>query len=328
MTIKRLIPFLMIAVLLLISACGNNNDEEGANAEESNESNTEETNDDADESNQEASSEMRTYESENGPVEVPANPERVVVLSTYTGNVLSLDTNVVGADAYSMSNPRYEEHLDGAETVTSEDLEKIIELDPDLIIGLSSEKNLDRLREIAPTVTYTYGNLGYLEQHREIAKLLNKEEQANEWINDFKTRAQEAGEEIKAEIGEDATVTVIENFDKQLYVFGDNWARGTEILYQEMGLKMPEKVKEMALEDGFYALSFEALPEYAGDYIIFSKNYDLDNSFEETETFQNIPAVKNDRVFEADAKEFYFNDPITLEYQLEFFKDHFLGEDE
>ncbi|WP_411955595.1 iron-hydroxamate ABC transporter substrate-binding protein [Alkalibacillus sp. S2W] len=327
---KRLIPLLLIAMLMLISACGNGNESESTNAEGSNDSSsTEEMNDESNsESEESADGEMRTYESENGPVEVPANPERVVVLSTYTGNVLSLDTNVVGADSYSMSNPRYEEHLEGAETVTSEDLEKIIELDPDLIIGLDSEKNLDRLREIAPTVTYAYGNLGYLEQHCEIAKLLNKEEQANEWIEDFKTRAQEAGEEIKAEIGEDATVTVIENFDKQLYVFGDNWARGTEILYQEMGLKMPEKVKEMALEDGFYALSFEALPEYAGDYIVYSKNNDLDNSFEETETYQNIPAVENDRVFEADAKEFYFNDPISLDYQLQFFKEHFLGEAE
>ncbi|WP_306974187.1 iron-hydroxamate ABC transporter substrate-binding protein [Alkalibacillus salilacus] len=326
---KRLIPLLMIAMLMLISACGNDDESENTNAEGSSDSNTEETNEeDNTESDESADGEMRTYESENGTVEVPANPERVVVLSTYTGNVLSLDTNVVGADPYSMSNPRYEEHLDGAEAVTSEDLEKIIELDPDLIIGLDSEKNLDRLREIAPTVTYTYGNLGYLEQHREIAKLLNKEEQANEWIEDFKTRAQEVGEEIKAEIGEDATVTVFENFEKQLYVFGDNFARGTEILYQEMDLAMPEKVEEMAIEDGFYALSFEALPEYAGDYIIYSKKNDLDTSFEQTETFQSIPAVQNDRIFEADAKEFYFNDPISLDYQLQFFKEHFLGEEE
>ena len=75
----------------------------------------------------------------------------------------------------------------------------------------------------------------------------------------FKKRAKAAGEEIKAKIGEDATVSVIENFDKQLYVFGDNWGRGTEILYQEMKLKMPEKVKEMALKEGYYALSLEVL---------------------------------------------------------------------
>ncbi|RAK10258.1 iron complex transport system substrate-binding protein [Halanaerobium saccharolyticum] len=267
--------------------------------------------------------EMITYQSENGPVEVPANPERVIVLSSFTGNVLALDVNLVGVDSWSKSNPNYD--LEAVPAVTDENLEKILELNPDLIIGLSNIKNLSRLNKIAPTVTFTYGKLDYLEQHLEIAKLLNKEEEARAWIQDFKTRAQAAGEEIKDKIGEDATVTVIENFDKELYVFGENWARGTEILYQEMELKMPERVKELALEAGFHALSFEVLPEVAGDYLIISKNSETDTSFQETETYKNIPAVENGRVFEADSKKFYFNDPITLEYQLEFIKESFLN---
>lgn len=87
---------------------------------------------------------------------------------------------------------------------------------------------------------------------------------------------------------------------------------------------MPEKVKEMALKDGYYAISPEVLSEYAGDYVIFSKNTDGDTSFQETDTYKNIPAVKNKQLFEANAKEFYFNDPISLEYQLDFFKEKFL----
>jgi iron complex transport system substrate-binding protein len=265
------------------------------------------------------------YQSENGPVEVPANPKRVVVLSSFAGNVMALDVNLVGVDEWSKMNPRFQDKLEGVEEVTDESLEKLIELEPDLIIGLSTIKNLDRLKEIAPTVTFTYGKLDYLTQHLEIGKLLNKEAEAKAWIDDFKARAQALGKEIKAKIGEEATVTVIENFDKQLYVFGDNWARGTEILYQEMKLNMPDKVKEMALQPGYYAISPEVLPEYAGDYIIFSKNSDGDTSFQETDTYQNIPAVKNGRVFEVDAKAFYFNDPLTLEFQLDFFEKAFLG---
>lgn len=118
---------------------------------------------------------------------------------------------------------------------------------------------------------------------------------------------------------------MIESFDKELYVFGNNWARGTEILYQAMNLKMPTKVKEMALEAGYYAISAEVIPEYAGDYMIFSKNPDADNSFQETETYKNIPAVKNNRLFELNAKEASFSDPITLDSQLDFFIKSFLG---
>ncbi len=270
-------------------------------------------------------SETITYQSENGKVEVPANPKRVVVLSSFAGNVMSLGVNLVGVDSWSKQNPRFDSKLKNVAEVSDENVEKIAELNPDLIIGLSNIKNVDKLKKIAPTVTYTYGKVDYLTQHLEIGKLLNKEKEAKTWVDDFKKRAQEAGKEIKAKIGEDATVSVVENFNKQLYVYGENWGRGTEILYQEMKLKMPEKVKEKALKEGYYALSTEVLPEFAGDYLIVSKNKDTDNSFQETESYKNIPAVKNNRVYEANMMEFYFNDPLTLDFQLDFFKKSFLG---
>lgn len=303
---KKLILTISILLVLILGAC--NSETKDSKASETKDEPT-----------------TITYESETGPVEVPADPKRVVVLSTYAGNVAALDVNLVGVDSWSKSNPGYDSYLADVEEVSEENLEKIIELDPDLIIGSSTTQNLDKIKEIAPTVTFTYGKVDYLTQHLEIGKLLNKEKEAQTWIDDFKERSAVAGEEIKAVIGEDATISVIENFDKQLYVFGDNWGRGTEVIYQAMGLNMPEKVKEMALEAGYYALSLEVLPEYAGDYVIFSKVADQDNSFQETEVFKNIPAVQNGQLFEANAEEFYFNDPISLDYQLEFFKDSFLN---
>lgn len=299
---KILLPLLLLS-LILVSACSNDKKE-----------NTDQTKE----------NDMITYESENGPIEVPADPQRVVVLSSYVGDLIQLDVPIVGADAWSMKNTNFEDDLKDVEEVSDESLEKIIELDPDLIIGLSNMKNYDKLSEIAPTVTFTYGNVDYLQQHIEIGKVVNKEEEATAWVDDFKERAAMAGDEIKAEIGEDTTISVVESFDKQLYVYGDNWGRGTEILYQEMGLAMPEKVKEMAQEDGYYALSLEVLPDFAGDYLLISHDNEGVESYLESDVFKNIPAVKNDHVLEVDMYSFYFNDATTLEYQLAFFEDYFL----
>lgn len=304
---KKLFISLTVLFVLVMSACSN------GSADKKNDA-------------QGKKSETITYQSENGKVEVPANPQRVVVLSSFAGNVMSLGVNLVGVDSWSKQNPRFDSKLKNVAEVSDENVEKIAELNPDLIIGLSNIKNVDKLKKIAPTVTFTYGKVDYLTQHLEIGKLLNKEKEAKTWVDDFKKRAQTAGKEIKAKIGEDATVSVVENFNKQLYVYGDNWGRGTEILYQEMKLKMPEKVKEKALKDGYYALSTEVLPEFAGDYLIVSKNKDTDNSFQETDSYKNIPAVKNNRVYEANMMEFYFNDPLTLDFQLDFFKKSFLGQ--
>ncbi|WP_088072805.1 iron-hydroxamate ABC transporter substrate-binding protein [Gottfriedia luciferensis] len=303
---RFLVPFLLVFVLI-ISACSNGASNKDHSKKESNKSGT------------------ITYQSQNGPVKVPANPKRVVVLSSFAGNVMSLGVNIVGVDSWSKSNPRWAEKLKNAEVVSDDNIEKIVELNPDLIIGLDNVKNLDKLKKIAPTVVFTYGKVDYLTQHIEIGKLLNKEKEAKAWVDDFKARAQKAGEEIKAKIGPDATVSVIEKYDKQLYVYGNNWGRGTEILYQEMKLKMPKKVEENALKPGYYAISLEVLPEFMGDYVIFSKFDQTDTSVEKTSTYKNIPAVKNNHVFEVNGSEFYFNDPDTLDYQLDFFKKKFLG---
>lgn len=304
---KLLLPFILLAALI-ISACGTDTTKEENTA-----------------APEEKKSETITYQSENGPIEVPADPQRVILLSGFTGNVIDLGVNVVGVDTWSKNNPTFEKEMKDVAEVSDEDLEKIIELEPDLIIGLSNIKNVDKLSEIAPTVTYTWGKVDYLTQHIEIGKLLNKEKEAQKWVDNFKKEAESAGEEIRAKIGEDATVSVMESYGKDLYVFGSNWARGTEILYQAMKLKMPEKVKEVAESAGYFTLSAEVIPEYAGDYMILSKYSDADTSFQETETYKNIPAVKNNRVFEMNGQGASFSDPVTLEKQLEFIKKSFLG---
>ncbi|URZ01567.1 iron-hydroxamate ABC transporter substrate-binding protein [Clostridium felsineum] len=267
-----------------------------------------------------------TYKSENGPIKVPKHPKRIVALNGSTsGDIMKLGGNIVGVEKYSIANPLYKKYLKNATTVSDEDLEKIIKLKPDLIIAGSTDKNLDKLSKIAPTVSYTYNKLSYLDQITEIGKLINKEKEANEWVNNFKKRALEAGQKIKNKIGKDSTITILGGDNKQLYVFGNNWGRGSEIIYQAMGLKMPKKVMDTALKPGYYVISSEVLPQYIGDYLIYIKETESNNSFKNTDTYKNIPAVKNNRVLEVEASKFYFNDPISLDYELDTFINYFLA---
>lgn len=315
---KKLFIPVVLSLAVMLSACGANQTDQAGNSGNSSA--------EASQAANATDSGTITYQSENGPVEVPANPQRVVVLTRFlTGNVMQLNVPIVGADEMSKENPQFADKLKDVEAVTDESLEKIIELEPDLIIGLSDIKNVDKLKQIAPTVTFTYGKVDYLSQQLEIGKLLNKEKEAQAWVDDFKARLQKAGAEIKAKIGEGATVAVIETFNKQLYVYGYNFGRGTELLYGDLGFSLPEKMQEATKTDGYFAVSSEVLGDYVGDYVIFSKNADEDNSFQNTQSYKNIPAVKNNRVFEADAKAFYFNDPLSMEYQLDFFIKCFLG---
>ncbi|REJ12277.1 MAG: ABC transporter substrate-binding protein [Paenibacillaceae bacterium] len=315
-----LFPVLLV-LALAVTACGGGNQQSARE----NQPPAQENPQSARGNEQPAQSGTITYESETGPIEVPADPQRVISLSGFTGNLMHLGVPVIGTDVWSKSAPQFAEQLKDVEEVSEEGLEKIIELEPDLIIALSTTKNLDKMSQIAPTVSYTWGALNIFDMHIEVGKAVNKEQEAREWVEGFRKRLEEAGAKIREKIGEDATVTVIEVYDKAIYVFGDNWARGTELLYQEMKLGMPEKVKENALASGYYALSPEVLPEFVGDYLIISKYSNADLSFQDTETYKNIPAVKNGRVLEMTGEGSSFSDPYTLEMQLELFEDFFLN---
>ncbi|RKD24524.1 ABC transporter substrate-binding protein [Ammoniphilus oxalaticus] len=266
-----------------------------------------------------------TYQSEQGPIQVPANPERIVAL-TNAPNVLALGGTLVGVDQWSKKNPLFTKKLEEVEIVSGTDLERITAQNPDLIIVGAELKNIAEMSKIAPTVVYTWGKNDYLTQHLEIGRLINKEDEARAWIDDFEQRAAAVGNEIKAQLGDAFTVSVFETDGKSFYVFGDKWARGTEILYQTMKLQMPDSVKKDALGSGYYTLSQEVLPEYAGDYIVLSRDLDSEASFMDSEIWQRIPAVQNNRVIEIDTKASTYSDPITLEHLLSIFKTAFLGE--
>lgn len=257
---------------------------------------------------------------------VPKNPKRIVVLGRYTGDVLKFGGNIVGADTYSKQNPLFRKHLKNAKVISEENVEEIAKLKPDLIIGLSTAKNVSKIKKIAPTILFDYGAYSYLDQPVEVAKALNKAEEGKTWKEQFEKQMAESSEKIKAKIGDQTTISILENFNKQLTVFGDNFGRGSEILYQGMKLPMPNLVKEITAKTGYATISREALAEYTGDYLIVSRNPNESNSFMKSEAYKNLKAVKEGHVLLADQRIFNFNDSMSLDYQLEFFEEQLTDE--
>lgn len=315
----------LLLLMLIVSACGNASTNQSTNtapdATSSDDTNQSATTSPPAEEN----ASTITYQSENGPIEIPANPTRIVALAS-APNVISLGGTVVGVDEWTMGNPLFTDKLDGVTVVSEANPESIMDLNPDLIIAGAHMSNLEQLEKIAPTVVYTWGKLDYLEQQIEIGKLLNKEEEAKAWADSFKQRTEAIGKEIKAKYGDNVSVSVFEvDAQNNFYVFGNNWARGTEILYQAMGLAMPEKVEQDALGPGYYTLSQEVLPEYAGDFIVLSLGLSPNNEFLNSEVWNNIPAVKNKQIIEIDTRASSYSDPITLDYLTTIFEEGFLG---
>ncbi|MFS0556702.1 iron-hydroxamate ABC transporter substrate-binding protein [Brevibacillus sp. 179-C9.3 HS] len=268
-------------------------------------------------------SEFITYQAFNGEVKIPKDPKRAVIIAdSYVGHFLTLGIKPIGITDHAMGNPYFKGKLDGIESVgDGTSLEKVLAMNPDLLIVFEGDKNIEQFTKIAPTVVIPFGKKPIREELREFGKMTGKEDKANEWIAEWDKKIAEAKPKVQAAVG-DQTVSILQPYAKGIYAFGHNFGRGGDILYGEFQLKAPNAVKKEAIDSntGYAEVSLETLPDFAGDYIFTSAwTEDVDpETVYGTSVWKGLPAVKNNKVFQIDQKGAFFNDPISLEAQLTF----------
>lgn len=250
---------------------------------------------------------------------VPENPKRVASMaSSYTGYLIKLGLNITAATSYDQKNPVFKDAIKDAEIMLPTDLEALAASEPDLIVVGSTEENIEQLAKIAPLIVIEYGVHDYLQIMTDFGKIFNKEKEAEKWLGDWDKKTKEVATEVKAVTGEQATFTIMGLFEKQFYLFGQNWGRGGEIIHQALGYKAPEKVIKEVFPAGYLEVSQEVIPEYIGDYVLVAaENDETGSSLYESDIWKNIPAVQNNKVIKVDANVFYFTDPVSLEHELD-----------
>ena len=255
--------------------------------------------------------------------DIPKNPKRIASLSsTYTGYLLQLGFDPVTVTSYDAKNPVLKEKVKNAKVLMPEDLESIAKQKPDLIVVDASDKNIDELKKIAPTIAIDYGKNDYLEILNRFGQIFGKEKEADQWIADWKSKTADIGKQLKEKLGQDVTFTVVGLYEKEIYLFGNNWGRGGEVIYKSLGFNAPQKVKEEVFPSGYLQVSQETVSEYIGDYVLVAAEDDKTGSaLYESDVWKSIPAVQQNHILKVDANAFYFNDPLTLEYELKTIQD-------
>ncbi|WP_019785433.1 ABC transporter substrate-binding protein [Streptococcus sobrinus] len=252
---------------------------------------------------------------------VPKNPKKVVNFAySYTGYLLELGVDV---SSYSLDNeknsPAFGDKLKNAKKLTSEDTEAIADQKPDLIIAFSTDKNIKQLKKIAPVLVIEYGKRDYLQMLTDLGKVFDKEDKAKTWLANWKKKTAQAKQELKDYLPENATFTVMDFYDKDIYLYGKNWGRGGELIYDALGYSAPKKVQDDVFKTGYFGVSQEVLSDYMGDYALLNVSKATKNSaasLKESDVWKNIPTVQNKHVLEVDEELFYFSDPMSLDKQL------------
>ncbi|HEM5962204.1 TPA: ABC transporter substrate-binding protein [Streptococcus suis] len=262
--------------------------------------------------------------------DIPKNPKKVVNFAySYTGYLLQLGIDV---SSYSLdlekNSPAFGDKLKDVPQLTTADTEAIAAQKPDVILVFAGDDNLETLKEIAPVIEITYGKSDYLKMLTDVGQIFGKEKEAQAWLDQWDKKVATAKEELKGLIDTSSTFTVMDFFDKNIFLYGNNFGRGGfgrggELVYRALGFAAPAKVQEDIInKEGWFGVSQEALPEYVGDYVLVNvndKTKEAAASLKESDIWKNLPAVKNGHVIEVDYNLFYFSDPISLDLQIDAF---------
>jgi len=227
-----------LSLMLMLSACGTTpaNTTKGEISSASNAATTTEE-------NVSESKETKTIHMDYGDVEIPVNPKRVVVIFVQ-GDVLALGITPVGTsfndDAAFLEQTKDVTVIDAY----SINEEEIMALDPDLILWNTEDISVyESLSKIAPTLIMDYFSMDYQDRLRFFGEVLNRSNEAKELIQSFDKKITDAKKEIADRGLSDRTVLCIQ--DRKEGILSASWlGRGGPLVYDLLGFKVPEKLKE------------------------------------------------------------------------------------
>lgn len=308
--IQAWLPGFMMLSLLLLTACGQTaSPNPSAPAQEN------------------KGGETRVLKHAKGESTIPLKPKRVVALQ-YVGSMLALGVKPIGALKGHMEGADMAPLVSGIEVVGDYDaynLEKILELQPDLILtGSDDEQQVyEKLTKIAPVVAIDFDQHDVFGHVQKVAKALGMEKEGKAWEEKYKAKVEEARKLVQAKVGKNETVAAMNVRAKTIKMYG---ARNMgHVLYNDLQLTPPALIKTEIEKDPLFwsnDLSMELLPEYTADHIFLMLFPGEDatqylKEIEQSSLWKNLPAVKNNHVYVVDVDRWLGYDAILIEKQLD-----------
>ncbi len=233
---------------------------------------------------------------------VPVNPQRMIVLGDLD-NVLALGVKPVGATY--LLNGNFLSYLSkesgGIEKVGlngQPNLEKILLLKPDLILGWSwDEKIYDKLSQIAPTVL-AGGDSTWKEWLNTYAEALGKTKEAEKLLNDYNKRIEVFRQQMGDRLWK-TQVSVVDFWADKVRIYMKQSFSG--LILNDIGLPRPP---EQNKDKNFENISLEIIPKMEGDVIFLvlgDHKESILKQFRSHPLWSQLSAVKQDRVYEVDS---------------------------
>jgi iron complex transport system substrate-binding protein len=264
----------------------------------------------------EETSEYRVVQHMFGETRIPANPKRIVSLTTAPVEAM-LEFGLgkpVGVPFYwAGKHPSYlEDDLAGVPTLGNDEytlnLEAILAQQPDLILTyayggvMNSNLTYEQVSQIAPTVVFDWTHLysDFRTGYRELGAVLGVAEEVEARLEAY----EETLAEVRATFTETlsgATLAYVTVYGKDIGLRGRNSVKGA-FAYGDLGFEVPELIQEMGDEE-YRTISLEVLPRLADvDFILLEADTEQESkatlrTLQASSLWRSLPAAEQNQVF-------------------------------
>lgn len=277
----RLLVFMLCAVLLL-AACGSNDDNDTSNKEQSDKKVTDAI----------------------GEMSFPKDPKRILApnLEDYLVT-LGIKPAAQWSIGTTVHNYLQDELKDVPLISWDMPIEDVIEAEPDLIMFESEaaiqEGQYEEYKKVAPTYVFKEEDAAdWRTLLTKMGELFGKEDQAKKAIQDYEDKAAEAKTAVKEKIG-DESAALIWVTGGQYFVFeGDRYA--SNVLYNDLGIKMPTYISKLGKAQATWqGTSLEALADMDADHLFIAAASGEPGmeTLENSSIYRSIPAVQKGNVY-------------------------------
>lgn len=271
--------------------------------------------------------ETRVISTVKGDVTVPAQPKRIITDSGLLGNILALGVIPMAIEDYTSTDVAYQDLIADTIVLDKWEPEIIMAEEPDLIITLY-EDSYEQLSKFTPTVYVPANDLSIDEEMQFLAEILGKDPaEGTQVVADFNNKVAKAKEKLEAAGLYEKTFSVIRVQGENK--IGVRWSNnlGGQILFGALELPHTQGALEeiAAGEDWGNTLSFEALPQYMGDYILVTEYDDNYSLIKDNPIWQSLPAVQAGNIIVASEPYMYLNDIYSWSAQLDLLTDALLA---
>ncbi|SEG67425.1 ABC transporter substrate-binding protein [Paenibacillus sp. UNC499MF] len=239
--------------------------------------------------------------------EIPAAPKKVIFYGETFSDLDALGVQAIGTATNWLHGTVYaDKHKDITDIGSPINLEKVLELGPDLILtGSTDEKEYEQLSKIAPTLMFNTF-LPLKERLLQLGDLLGKKPEAEKWLAGYDARSEAMWKTLHdAGVKPGETASVFTYYPgNRLFVMASTGL--SQVLYDKNGFLPTQPIRAVLDEKaGFKQISPEVLPKVAGDriFILTPVVKEAQQSTEEllkSRIWLDLPAVKNGNVYTLD----------------------------